>query len=642
MRPTGMRSALVTRLWLLAALGSTLVSSCATRHVSSDSNLDEGRGGAAGVAGTAGTGGQFIAGSGGGGGTGGTADGDISGGGIGGSGSGGDQGSGGNLGSGGAAGSPSGTGGDAGPAGVAGGPSEAGAAGVAGGPGEAGAAGDGSDAGAAGAVGAAGAGGEGGTGIPTCGWARMAEAVGDAPTLVSDLLVLPTGDVYVVGKNCGGLGISFLRPGDTPVELPPPIGSCGDFLAHYSPTGELLWVKRLCNRCGADEPAIDFLPGGDLLVLGRALGPDVGFVPDDPEAETLTLSGGGDGFLMRLDAGGTKKWVQLLKGTGEGILNDVATLPDGAFAIGGTFWNTLDLNVFSSPAASLTAQEQGDSFVAFYESTNALRWVSHGRGRDDNVTRTVDANADYTCAVGYTGENTTFNYGQSDAVTLSTNDHPGSDAWAAVHDSRNGNLIWASVFSAPGYPDAASAARVFDDGSCIVSGYFTEAIVFRPGEADQVTLSASSTADGDLFVVRFDPTGTVAWAKQLGSPTDSWADSQSLSASDDEVFVGASYLEGAAMDSLAVPGGTTTETEGAVLVLDAQTGSPLDAIVMDPTDATGDVVLAAQPGPDHTLYIGGFFLGTDAFPTSADTTSTLTSASDGHIYSSAFVLRYCR
>ena len=201
---------------------------------------------------------------------------------------------------------------------------------------------------------------------------------------------------------------------------------------------------------------------------------------------------------------------------------------------------------------------------------------------------------------------------------------------------------WRGVVIARCYPDAASAARVFDDGSCIVSGYFTEAIVFCPGEADQVTLSGSSTADHDLFVVRFDPTGTVAWAKQLGSPTDSWADSQSLSASDDEVFVGASYLEGAAMDSLAVPGGTTTDPEGAVLVLDAQTGSPLDAIVMDPTEATGDVVLAAQPGPDASLYIGGFFLGTDAFPTGPDTTTTLTSTSEGNIYSSAFVLRYCR
>jgi uncharacterized delta-60 repeat protein len=87
------------------------------------------------------------------------------------------------------------------------------------------------------------------------------------------------------------------------------------------------------------------------------------------------------------------------------------------------------------------------------------------------------------------------------------------DAWQVLFTSTEGNLIW--VKNGGGNDvDKATAITSLSDDSVVITGHIRTSSIFGKGEPNQTVLT--SAGHRDVFFARYNPDGTLAWAKRAG------------------------------------------------------------------------------------------------------------------------------
>ncbi len=80
----------------------------------------------------------------------------------------------------------------------------------------------------------------------------------------------------------------------------------------------------------------------------------------------------------------------------------------------------------------------------------------------------------------------------------------------------DGTLAWAKRAGGNG-DEAGRGVAAFHDGSSVVTGHlYNTTATFGPGESNETQLSTSGTNNYDIFVAKYNPNGTLAWAKRAG------------------------------------------------------------------------------------------------------------------------------
>jgi hypothetical protein len=77
----------------------------------------------------------------------------------------------------------------------------------------------------------------------------------------------------------------------------------------------------------------------------------------------------------------------------------------------------------------------------------------------------------------------------------------------------DGTLSWANAVGGTG-EDMPEGVAALPDGSAIVAGSFEDTVVFGEGEPNETALT--SGAAEDIFAAKYNPDGTLAWAKRAG------------------------------------------------------------------------------------------------------------------------------
>lgn len=171
-------------------------------------------------------------------------------------------------------------------------------------------------------------------------WARSAG--GPGPDGAFGIDTDKDGNVYITGAF-SGLAIF----GDTLLNVPHPeeIGLPFSFVARYSPSGELDWVRAMeAEMVPGSYPfgqgfAVRMAPGGDLIICGTYASSDVS--TEDATFSTLTFGGlpfkltsiYECTYVMRMDTLGNTEWVHTVGGlTGQGVFQSIA------FDAGGDIW----------------------------------------------------------------------------------------------------------------------------------------------------------------------------------------------------------------------------------------------------------------------------------------------------------------
>jgi len=195
------------------------------------------------------------------------------------------------------------------------------------------------------------------------------------------------------------------------------------------------------------------------FAVGGNIGATATFGQGEANETVLTPTGGSDGFLARLSAGGELEWVAQVHGEGtDGVLTlSGRELPGGSMLVYGRYTGSL---TFASAASDVTATLEEGVWIA-------------------------------------------------PAILL-------------ARYSSEGEIEWAKRVSCAGaLCDVHSAHPVSEDGDLVVTGSFESDIRFGGEEPNETEMAAQGTGT-DIFIAFFNSDGTLGWARQDGGEVQDW------------------------------------------------------------------------------------------------------------------------
>ena len=151
----------------------------------------------------------------------------------------------------------------------------------------------------------------------------------------------------------------------------------------------------------------------------------------------------------------------------------------------------------------LSPKGSSDAFLATYDHGGGLIWARSAGGPNQDAGLAV--------AVDSQGNSILAGYYQAGALfgDLAVTNAGVSDAFIAKYDSA-GSILWVRTVGGTGEETANSVAVDADD-NCYLTGYFQKAASFG-------STSLTNRGGVDLFLAKYDPNGTLLWARSAGGP----------------------------------------------------------------------------------------------------------------------------
>ena len=347
-------------------------------------------------------------------------------------------------------------------------------------------------------------------------------------------------NVYVTGYfNLSGT----FAPGEANELILTPFGVKDIFIAKYDTNGNFQWAKQAGSTFSdqAEGIAVDLL--GNSYVTGR-FGDVARFGSGEANQTDLTAPGlAEDIFVAKYNSSGLLQWAKRAGGTStdqglaiaiDGVGNSYVT---GIFSLTATFApGEGNQTLLTAPVGGNT-----DIFIAKYNTNGALQWakraggLEHDRGvavavdsaGNPHVTGTIRGRAFF--APGEANETFIDASGLSEEVFIAKYNTSGALFWAiaagqgfgeaitldlfgnsyitgtagvfAVKYNANAAVPWSTTFAG-----GAGSARGFGigldgSGNVLVTGQFTNTVIFGQGEATQTSLV--SAGSNDIFVAKF-------------------------------------------------------------------------------------------------------------------------------------------
>lgn len=298
------------------------------------------------------------------------------------------------------------------------------------------------------------------------------------------------------------------------------------------------YVKQLS---GNNTAGIGFISGdnfGNIYVAGSFMG-TLDFDPG-PGVFALTSAGQTDVFFAKYSPAGTLIWAKRIGASAAEGFSDIAVDNDGNMYMTGGYHYTVDFDPGTGYQA-LTSAALNDVFIAKYDTSGSLVWVTGMGGPAEDIGRSVvvDASGNVYLTGSFAGS---FWVG-SDYL-----DAPGSNT---VYDificklNSNGVFEWAQRIG-----DSANdiGYKILLDvaGNLIVSGQFTATVDFDPGMNSAILSSASGTRD--IFIAKYDTSGNFVSAGQIsGSEGDEFIYNMELM-NDGKIAITGSFLGSVDLD----------------------------------------------------------------------------------------------
>jgi uncharacterized delta-60 repeat protein len=296
-----------------------------------------------------------------------------------------------------------------------------------------------------------------------------------------------SGNVYVAGGTEGGLD------GNTSA------GNTDLFVVKYSSSGTKQWTNQFgsSSRDSANGVAPD--SSGNVYVTGMTNG----------GLDGCKSAGVEDLFVVKYNASGTKQWTNQLGSSSRDSANDIATDSSGNIYVTGTTYWELDGN---------TSAGKADLFVVKYNSSGTHQWTNQlGTDRYDEARGVATDSSGNVYVTGYTegGLDGNTNAGKADLFVVKYNSS-GTKQWT------NQLGTWDTDF--------ANGVATDSSGNVYVTGS-----TYRSLDGN------TSAGNADLFLVKYNSSGTKQWTKQLGSSSDDYANGIVTDSSGSVYVTGTTY-----------------------------------------------------------------------------------------------------
>lgn len=293
-----------------------------------------------------------------------------------------------------------------------------------------------------------------------------------------------------------------------------------------------------------------------------------------------------DMFLVKYDPNGNVLWAKSAGGIQPDVAYSVTVDVNGGVLVVGYF-NDLTITFGS------TTLSNADIFIVKYDASGNVLWAKSPTGYSGGTATSVSTDAQGNCYVGGKFTTPTLTFG---STTLTNSGNSTTDAFLAKYDS-NGNVLWA--VSGGGVDDESIDAVVTDlAGNTYAAGkYFSGAIAFG-----STTLNNTSFNFCDLFLVKYDASGNLLWAKKAGGLYNDQATSVCLDGA------GNCYLAGNFASSTLTIGSSTLTNAGsddALLAKYDSNGNVLWAKAVGGSASDGANSVAVHGSGN--VYVTGFF-----------------------------------
>jgi uncharacterized delta-60 repeat protein len=288
------------------------------------------------------------------------------------------------------------------------------------------------------------------------------------------------------------------------------------FIARYNPDGTVAWAKRAGGPSGDTGYGITVLSDDSTVVTGEFFG-SATFGPDEPNQVVLTSAGSYDIFIARYNSDGTLSWAKRAGGVSNNKLDvayGITGLLDNSTIVTGQFYGSANFGLGEPNQIVLTSDGIADMFIARYNPDGSLAWAKRAGGLyesdfGDGITTLSDNS---TVVTGQFMGSATFGPGEPNEIVLTSVGE--FDIFIARYNP-DGTLDWAKRAGGEPGNDSGNGITTLSDNSTVVTGNFGGSATFGLGEPNQTVLTSTGSSE-DIFMARYNPDGTLAWAKRAG------------------------------------------------------------------------------------------------------------------------------
>ncbi len=293
-----------------------------------------------------------------------------------------------------------------------------------------------------------------------------------------------------------------------------------------------IWAKSPIGGNAANTVSVTSPFAGSIYAVGNFKGASVSFGSD-----TLANSGNSDMYLVRYDTLGNVVWAQRAGGTGLDQATSVSLDAYGNIYVCGYYQSP---NLVFGPD-TLTNLGYQNAFLVKYDTAGNVIWAKNigGTNTDEAVGVATDASGNVVVAGSFNSPSIMFG-----SITVTNYSLDGTDNMFVAKLDSTGATIWAN--QGMGNKIEGSAVAVDAIGDVYVSGYYNYSHV------DFGFLSVANFGGYDMYLVKYNPSGTVAWARGTGGTGDDYA--YALTATTSGVYIAGQYF------STTIPFGTASLT----------------------------------------------------------------------------------
>ena len=302
------------------------------------------------------------------------------------------------------------------------------------------------------------------------------------------------GDIMVTG--------TYYSPSITFGTITLTLGGTQDiFIVKFSSSGNVIWAKRAGGTGSVYSNGIAADVNGNIFVTGMFGGTSVTF-----GTTTLNNTSGGfyDMFLVKYDSAENVLWAKKAGGSDWDEAKGVSTDASGNVFVTGQYKSSSI--VFGT--TTLTNSGLVDVFTAKYDVSGNVLWAKKGVGSFNDYSYSISADAGGNAFITgtFAGSNIVFG---TDTLHYNT----GSPSLFTVKYDPSGNVLWAK---SPIGGGAANSIAADGSGNAVVTGWFgTDSIVFG-------STTITRVGGADIFIAKYDAGGNELWAKGGGGTGDDY------------------------------------------------------------------------------------------------------------------------
>jgi len=333
-------------------------------------------------------------------------------------------------------------------------------------------------------------------------------------------------NVIITGLRYVGSLIIYAADGISTFATLPNVGAKDTITIKYNSAGTPLWARRIGGTDNDEAMSVTADSNGNVIVVGTHTVQPITIYASNGTTPVFTLAFSGgyyDTFVVKYDSDGTPLWARKIAGNLEDQLGSVSSDSAGNIVVAGYFYST-PLTIFDAdgvtPLTTLTNAGGIRSCIVKYNSAGQLQWVKNHEGglRSMNVD-----SAGNIVVTGYYVSTALTIFNADGTTTFTTLPISGNDDTCVVKYQSDGTPLWARRIGGTGTEQGLSVTTD-PSGNVIVYGYSTSASlnIYASNGTTPVFTLANTASIKNLFIVKYNSSGTPQWARRLTTFDDSY------------------------------------------------------------------------------------------------------------------------